>query len=338
MLFYFAVGAQAASAVQIGWPCQRLNWAWRNVWTTCGINTMVPTTTAALIVPATTPGGIYFNNIGPASPGTAYVPLSQVSAAGVFVPQNIAAGATAPNFCTTGGGGFGVVPTANTPIYGGTLQRNRCRRMLDVYGNLVSLCASPKFTPRYGPTGANTNGVVQVADWLPVAAMAPHANNAAALAVMAQQCITPGPLAPTTLGTCPGLMGWFTVFWNSCAGAPGAAPGIAPVVPTTVAPAMPSALWFPDYLSPNAPQPPSTPGGGWQLTTPTNLCGGTPSAFTISATEWNVKGTSFHGTKCRRSIDQFVRTANKCIAQAAGGSDPLLGLAAQLQTNSANCN
>jgi len=324
MLFHFVLSAQAA--VLIGWPCQRLNWAWRNVWTTCGINTVIPVTQAALTLPATTPGGIFVNQAAPSSsaPLQTSVPNSQMSTVtGNFNP----ASGNAPWLCTTGGGGFGVVPTANTPIYGGTMQRNRCRRMLDVYGNLVSLCATPKLVPRYTPNLVNPGA----SDYAPSSAQTPHATNAAALAIMAQECITPGPFMPSVTTTCPGLMGWFTVFWNSCAGGIGAAPGVAPTMPSAAT--QPSALFFPDYLSPGT--------AGWTLTSPLNLCGaGNGVAGTVSATQWNVAGTAFHGTKCRRAIDQFVRTSTKCSATGSpyGGSDPLLGLAAQLRTIAPGCN
>jgi len=291
-LFY---ATTALAAIALGWPCQRLNWAWRNVWVTCSINAYTPGSTPSFNHGAVAALGATDFDTAPsganANVGFLYNPtfigasLFGQSAAGFMLDANglfAPGGTAAPNVCiyaqNTGGGNF---------------MRNRCRRMLDVYGNLVAQCATP--SPRY-----LTNGITP--DFVPAAGHAPHAANAAKLQLASQSCITPGTPANVPTNTCPGLMGWFTVVWNACQFTN------APSVSTA---SLPGVMSIPDYV-PN--QAATT-----TLVSPGYLCGAVsapvaPNAFTAGPGVWNQKGgpAGFRGSRCRKSLDQFGRTAARC--------------------------
>jgi len=274
----------AQAAISLGWPCQRLNWAWRNVWTTCGINAFVPGTT--------TPSGSGFFQVTTGT--TAGNGGFQLDTTGVFQPV-----VNGPQLCVTG------------PNTGGTMMRNRCRRMLDVYGNLVFLCK----TPAKSGAGPNTG----TPDWAPNAGHQPHATNALNLAFVAQDCLTPNTQYPTPTTTCPGLMGWFTVVWNACSFTNG---------PSAANQATGGGI--PNYLTPS-----STPTTSLVFAAPYLLCGQstiptTPTNLApnnwpaLAPGQWNAKGVTFRTTRCRRALDQFGRTANRCATVPQGGTqDPL---------------
>jgi len=197
--------------------------------------------------------------------------------------------------------------------------RNRCRRMLDVYGNLVKLCGTPAKTPMAGPNTLTP-------DYEPQTGHQPHVVNVQQLAFMAQSCITPGAQYPTPLGTCPGLAGWFTVVWNACMFT--AAPGVS-----TSSTGVPN---IPAYLT-------NTAAPTFQLATPLYLCGSTPNTAPVAATPaaWNTKGLVFRGSRCRKALDQFGRTASRCsptnTPNGMGMNDVTRFLAQNLGTQSPFC-
>jgi hypothetical protein len=181
--------------------------------------------------------------------------------------------------------------------------------MLDVYGNLVKLCATPYMSK------AQPNALTP--DWAPQAGHQPHANNAATLAFMGQACLTPGTSYPIPANTCPGLAGWFTVVWNACqfTNAPGVAANVANI---------------PNYFTPTA--------GNYLLTAPSYLCGNAPQNA-AAPNQWYQRGPGFKGTKCRRALDQFARAASRCAptGSLAAPGDTLRYLAAGLGAQAPIC-
>jgi hypothetical protein len=298
MLF---VVSSVLAVITLGWPCQRLNWAWRNVWVTCSINAYVP----GVVAPSAGTTGFLATN---APLGTQAFALDTN---GQFQPGVINGNADSggPLICAT------------SPNTGGSFMRNRCRRMLDVYGNLVKLCGSPVKTPTLGPNTLTP-------DYEPQTGHAPHVVNVQNLAFMAQSCITPGALYPTPTGTCPGLAGWFTVVWNACMFT--AAPGVS-----TSPSGVPN---VPGYLS-------SSAAPTFSLSTPVYLCGGTtPGSLTPIASApgaWNNRGVLFRSSRCRKALDQFGRTASRCspsnTPNGMGVNDVTRFLAQNLGTISPIC-
>jgi hypothetical protein len=293
-MFFFLPTALAA--IVLGWPCQRLNWAWRNVWVTCSINAYVPLSSGSPVSVA--------GFTSSTAPLTQFPGPSQLDAFGQFSPA-----------------GYGPALCQTAPNTGGTFLRNRCRRMLDVYGNLVKLC---------GQTPAKTNAQPNTLtpDYAPQPGHQPHVVNVQQLGFMAQSCITPGAQFPTPSTTCPGLAGWFTVVWNACMFTN--APAVTAVQNYGTAPA--GATYVPNYLTT------SSSSAAWSLASPSYLCGNTPEAPGSSLTTtapniWNSKGPAFRTSRCRKALDQFGRTAYRCSptlapsGSATGGSDPLRFLA-----------
>jgi len=287
MWFTFAA---VQAAIVLGWPCQRLNWAWRNVWVTCSIVAYVPV--------AATPAGSLQNGFTyaeahnePAAHAAVstpwYTPVSQldgVTNKGVWTPST----SSSPKLCQT------------APNTGGTFARNRCRRMLDVYGNLVKLCQTPS------KSGAVTNTLSP--DFAPSSGHHPHALNVQQLTFFSQWCLTPGPQYPTPTSVCPGLAGWWTVVWNACGFTN--APGV------TTAPNGP--LYIPNYFT-------NWWSAGVSFNTPQAICGplGTPLS---GATSWVPRtGTgvsnTFRTTRCRKALDQFGRTASRCTTAGTVGGN-----------------
>jgi len=197
------------------------------------------------------------------------------------------------------------------------LLRNRCRRMLDVYGSLVRLC---KLTPVV--SGANPNAVNP--DHAPGSHHVPHDSNVQGLAYGAQQCLTPGTSYPTPTNTCPGLMGWFTVVWNACMFT--SAPGVGSAGLSAGVPHIPVYFNQPSAGTPN-----------FQLGVPNYLCG-TSNAQATGPGVWNTKGTAFRSSRCRRALDQFGRVGRLCSPpQNQGTGDNLRWLAINFGMQSPYC-
>jgi len=127
----FVFVATALAGTIIGWPCQRLNWGWRNVWRTCSINSFVPITGTTTEVAAQIPTGFRQTTDTPSGPARL------ISAAGIFTPLTGAGGSpaiAAPTLLCISAPATGTGATANL--------RNRCRRAIDAYGALVKACAA----------------------------------------------------------------------------------------------------------------------------------------------------------------------------------------------------
>jgi hypothetical protein len=310
----------ALSAVVIGWPCQRLNWAWRNVWSTCSINAYVPWDTTGHVTTAQVPNHFLFTSSAPNLVGASTTD-HMIVPSGVFTPKS-SAGAGPASLCTTApatGTGF----TAHL--------RNRCRRAIDAYGTLVKQCvtlnpavAANTLTPREGHA--------------PAALHVPHVDNVKGLTLNAFYCLkptgyyaTPQTMTNTPANTCPGLLGWFTVVFNACGftNAPGLHPNQHPNGINSIGP------YTAHYVTPNGLTPnvltgaaPATPAVGWFCTTgiPTAVNTGVPGS-------WNNKGTIFKTSRCRKALDQFGRTASRChmsgtpAGNVGGYEDPLRSLA-----------
>jgi hypothetical protein len=308
----FLLVATALAGTNIGFPCQRLNWGWRNVWSTCSINSFAPASAAD--TPANTPNGFRFTNVA----------NQHLLATGVFAPSSTAA--TPLVLCTQ-------AALTGTGISAGL--RNRCRRAIDAYGALVVGCAAPAGTAIRGPN------MLLTPDYAPQAGHQPHVSNVQGLTQNAQMCLLPPAIAGTTPAlatpstTCPGLLGWFTVVYSACKFTQ--APGL------NNAPSVPYGLpnYFPIGSTVN------TAVAGLNLAaaavTPTNragyFCGanggvGVPEKWNDSTP--SATTNTFRSSRCRKALDQFGRTANRCAAstatttgpaQAGGYSDPLRLLA-----------
>jgi hypothetical protein len=317
-MFLFAATALAGTA--IGFPCQRLNWGWRNVWTTCSINSFVPVnsgTEGANQVPT----GFRFSS-------TAQPSQSLSATTGAYTP--IGSSAIPTYLCTS-------APATGTGVTAGL--RNRCRRAIDAYGGLVASCNNANAFR--GPNQLNTP------DWAPAAGHQPHMTNVQGLTHNAQMCLLPtGAYNPVDLKTpsttCPGLLGWFTVVYSACkfSYANGLANG--PSVPGNLA------TYFP--LG-NVAQNTVAGLGFVNPVSPANRAGYFCSTRTIapagnagSPDVWNdATGTAFRTSRCRKALDQFGRTAQRCAtstsslsgpSQAGGYSDPLRFLAVGTSGNS----
>lgn len=306
------IAATALASTNLGWPCSRLNWAWRNVWSTCSINSYIPTNVA---------------------PATADFPPAHFRRAPLSVAESpnqwlqASTGHIAPSFDGTGATTIPAgIPKAFCDAMlstnGGTqpgyqLLRNRCRRAVDAYGGIVRVCALPPAQhtfrgPIQGPLGSSI-----LSNFEPGASHAPHAANVAALAIHARRCtdtVQPGTYwSPAS--TCPGLQGWWSVVWNVCGFrtyVPNiGAGGLDHVQGPNVAP-LGGQLNFP-YLNmgvtasignnnPNAASAPD-----FAFCSPM-----VPAAAGTVPRQWNMRGPTFRTTRCRRALDQFGRTASRC--------------------------
>jgi len=212
--------ATALGATLIGWPCNRLNWGWRNVWSTCSINSYAPITGGGSESLATQATGFRFNEVITA-PNTvpSRFPTQMLSATGVFTfraPSGPLGGA--PQMLCAWAPNTGAGATAGL--------RNRCKRAIDAYGGLVTSCQQPAGTAIRGPIQLPVGNSL-FTDFAPAATHVPHVQNVQGLAQNAQLCQLPtAGAAGYTLadltnfknpGTvCPGLLGWFTVVFNAC--------------------------------------------------------------------------------------------------------------------------
>jgi hypothetical protein len=323
----FVFVATALAGTLIGWPCQRLNWGWRNVWSTCSINSYAPQTGGPYVEPPTqVPTGFRLTN-------TIGLPSIVLTASGWYAPSAGAPTATLPSMLCANAMATGTGATANL--------RNRCRRAIDAYGALVRTCQLPPQTAgNRGPSGPNSVSP----DYAPQLGHAPHVSNVQGLTQNAQFCTLPaGAHTPADLNTpsntCPGLLGWFTVVFNACGFSN--APGLAPAL--TSAPV--SVPWTSNYFPiggvataaviPTGAVSPVLGAGYFcaPIAGPMSATGGGPSTGPSS---WNVYGTYFRTSRCRKALDQFGRTAQRCHqstapasgpAQAGGWTDPLRLLA-----------
>jgi hypothetical protein len=318
----FALVVTALAGNIIGWPCQRLNWGWRNVWSTCSINSYAPHT--ADEIPAQVPTG-FRQTFNLNRPSVA------LTAGGWYFPSAATAGV--PALLCSSAAATGTGATMHL--------RNRCRRAIDAYGALVKSCQLPPQTA--GARGPSPNSLAP--DFAPSVGHQPHVSNVQGLTVNAQFCTMPagGVRTPSDLATpsttCPGLLGWFTVVFNACGftNAPGLAPTAQGSPNSLLAPAY-TAAYFPLGAAANrqdlfagAAVGPLT-GAGYFCTTPAT---NGPSGST-GPTAWNLAGSAFRTSRCRKALDQFGRTAQRCHqstttltgpAQAGGYSDPLRLLA-----------
>jgi hypothetical protein len=308
LIMFFLVATALAGGVQIGFPCQRLNWGWRNVWSTCSINSFVPVAATAAL-DAVTPNGFQRSSATPLTPLTNLLPT------GVYTPIGSGASTTVPqNLCSAAT----LTGTGNSAGL-----RNRCRRALDAYGALVVQCKSPT-------ENALTASGLATPDFVPANGHLPHVANVQGLTWNAQMCLMPaGAYTPANLNspsnTCPGLLGWFTVVYSACRFTQ--APGLAnaPSVPGNLANYFPlNSVSTAGVIPANYPVSPQNRAGFFCGT------GNAPQS-------WNdASGTAFRTSRCRKALDQFGRTANRCAtsaapfsgpAQAGGYTDPLRLLA-----------
>jgi hypothetical protein len=332
MLFSLLTTAIAANSVITTYPCQRLGWAWRNVWVTCGIDARIPGNvvipTAASPINTDSPNyneGFNFQGSNPyigsqgelgdlalsQTPTDLNAALAPAVSGGIFghaghAPHQFGYRATILNgaagndlarltaFCQS----VGAVPTGVTGV------RTACRRSIDLYGSLLELCRNPvrARTPLAGsvnPSGgggrlfAGTKNIWQYAT--PDATHTPHASNVNVLTFAAQMCVTPGqaPLGPQN--SCPGLTGWWTVAYQAC----------------NVAGQFSTAGWV---LTPQ--RQPAVTGKlnpGWtDFASLTEFCDNTATG----TDKWMPSGPTFHRSACRRALDQFTRTAARCTGFA----------------------
>jgi hypothetical protein len=325
-LIMFTTFLLASAATSTGFPCNRLNWGWRNAWSTCSIWSYWPVSTTqfpgtgGLENPTTFPNQIRV--ISTASP-SANPSLSVLAPAAnsivpdpnggfVFAPVG---SSTIPSFLCNAAPNTGTGSTTNL--------RNRCRRALDAYSNLVTLCARPPLTA--GARGPNNFAP----DWAPAAGHQPHVDNVKGLTINYQFCLLPtGTVgAPSALATpssqCPGLLGWFTVVFNAC--------GFnSPNVPYLSSPTQPAQVpnFFPQAYTPSGGS--STPS---QVSVSTSFLqgGSTPNQAGIicgaPSQSANLAGSpggtyAFKTSRCRKALDQFGRTASRCNAAWPGAANP----------------
>jgi hypothetical protein len=308
--------AVALAANNIGWPCQRLNWGWRNVWSTCSINAGAPLGTVE--APAALANHFRTTNV----PNDKIV----LNAAGVFTPS------------------VDVVPThlcLNAPNTGSgqaANMRNRCRRAIDAYAMLVATCAKATGTTVRGPFTPSVPGGTVSPDYFPSNGHGPHVLNVGGLVNNVKFCSLPFgtvgalPNLATPATTCPGLLGWFTVVFNACgytniaALAPAATPTqVKDTLPVYFLPAAGAISAHPNLFAGTAAAP-----NTWTSAFCTPNAGGT-------AASWNERGAPFRSSRCRKALDQFGRTATRCHnsfsgggtgpAQAGGWNDPLRAFA-----------
>jgi hypothetical protein len=191
--------------------------------------------------------------------------------------------------------------------------RNRCRRAVDAYGQITTACSlQPNMLGGVvrGPIPGTT------LDWAPQGSHAPHVTNMVNLAEHFKFCYVstnPTLLYKSPGTTCPGLLGWFYVVYNSCNFA---------TTGTTIAPTgqVPMITPLGNVLSP------------WMVNTGTgtpyvfNLCGGVATA---SPAAWFTAGPTFRTNRCRKALDQFGRTAYRCryspnVPSKIGPNDALI--------------
>jgi hypothetical protein len=310
MLLSLLLGASAgASYVITTYPCQRLGWAWRNVWVTCSIDSRVPGT---LAIPKTGDTSIEasspnfnegFNYRGGLAYDAPSLDLEVVGTAPTLYSISQTAGTLLGNtgkwsaFCTR----IGHPGSSQLGV------RTACRRAIDLYGSLLELCRNPvraKITlPANGVAGAPVAGRLDIGtknSWhyaIPHAGIAPHHTNAVTLNWLQTQCIAPNTVPLVPYNSCPGLVGWFTVTYQAC--------NFNNVVAN-------AAAWqkgnTPQYT---ADAVPTTVAANFEkLTNPNYLC----TTGAVGANSWNPSGPAFRSSACRRALDQFTRTATRCNA------------------------
>jgi hypothetical protein len=315
-----------------GNACQRLNHAWRQVWSTCSINAYIPGTAG------TTP---HTPSVFP----TFYLATGSSNVAGITAQSSVASSFPRSQMLDANGyfGNFwpaqAIIPgAAGTPSNllcewslstGFGYQRNRCRRMLDVYGNLVGICSSTRWAPTFQPNNRSP-------DYKPQPGHGPHSSNVPNLFGYYNLCaVFPGGALPTTANTCVGLNGWWTVVWNNCMlYAPGVSisGGGAIVNNPTAAPNVPG------FLTPfTAAATGTTP--GYQFKNPEYFCGASApvASQTLAPNAWNARGPGvFTKSRCRKALDQFSRAASRCTTASTGNGDFLRYLAGSLANTGAN--
>lgn len=330
MLLLTATALAGAPNLQ-GWPCSRMNWAWRNVWSTCSINSYVPTNAAAedfppahwRKAPLRATGGVAGDTVGPTNflDATGIVSPAVAGSTAAAVPQMFCDALTNTNQVTTG-----MAPHSQSF----SLLRNRCRRAIDAYGGIVRTCSA---APNANLVGNRGPGATVFPDFAPAPAHVPHVNNVKLLSLHSQHCFVnsnPTVLHRSPAATCPGLLGWFTVVWTACSigtfgpnivASPTAAqaglgthiPGIIPLGDVVNAGFGLNGM----VVGPNSATAPEF-----------FFC--SPVAGVATPAKWNERGAAFRTSRCRRALDQFGRTANRCGGSdfavqgpVAGSSDPL---------------
>jgi len=342
----------ALGAVSIGWPCSRMNWAWRNVWSTCSINSYAPST----IADGGPAWGLGLRLTG--TNGAPTYPYQMLNTAGVFGPTTGATGQT--TLAGTNGPMFfcnNMMATGATGVPATSILRNRCRRAIDAYGALVLNCNTPRSAGLTSASGGTP-------DYVPNTGHAPHYQNVAGLTSAAQFCYlnvagvtqVGMPNLRTPSNTCPGLLGWFTVVFNSCGftNIPALAPNqngnfdadMALPLGGVVTPwVLSSSTTVGSSVIGSATLNPTM--GGYFCNTPVGTGTHYNAAPVINPVSWNdmryIGGSAvpyastFRTSRCRKALDQFGRQAMRCHtstaampagpAQAGGYSDVLRYLA-----------
>lgn len=299
--------AVALAGTNLGWPCSRMNWAWRNVWSTCSINSYLGGAIANAandVIPA------HFRsaplNTGPGSAFSA--PSTNLNAHGVSQP--LATGDAVPNMLCQA---MAVTRGVGTEVQH-QLLRSRCRRAIDAYAGIVNVCRTPSLGGNRGPIA---QGIYP--DWAPATTQLPHSENVNNLLAHAQHCFasTNAALVRSPSTTCPGLLGWFTVVWNAC--------GFKSRGPNLLAPAGTLPENREPFIAPLgetiAPQiflvhtatTGLSPLGSEAATPAFIFCSPHTGATGADAPyAWNARGTAFRTTRCRKALDQFGRTAARC--------------------------
>lgn len=150
------------------------------------------------------------------------------------------------------------------------------------------------------------------------------------------------PVVATPANSCPGLIGWYHVVWNACkftSAVP--APDIQPKFYPAAAPSGYSAE---ELMAPAGLDAAQVPNNIYNVV-PKYFC--TTGVTTGIPSSYNPKGPAFRTTTCRRAIDQFGRSAQRCQATNIGAwpsaagtlvqSKALIYLANQFNTDAPWC-
>lgn len=327
MLLSLFLGASAGASYVIStYPCQRLGWAWRNVWVTCSIDARVP---GDYIMPTgITPHYVNAPNFNEgfrsygSSPYNA--PTLDLNLLAADAPSQYAVtpftlvtnSQKALQFCKAVGGAPSIADT-NLHMLG---VRTACRRAIDLYGSLLELCRNPvrariplmppgnAATPTNGQLIIGTKnkwtfaGVPSLTVGVPNEGwLTPHFANGQTLQYMQHECIAPGQLGFVANNNCPGIIGWWTVVYQAC--------NIANTNPFRTAGVNSEGHYSPRAQAIVMDATKHGVSTTWDsLAVPGAFCRNaatTPDAF-------NPTGPTFRGSACRRALDQFARTAHRC--------------------------
>lgn len=302
------LASTAIAATALGWPCGRLNWAWRNVWSTCSINSYLPASSPSSSATVVDNAPLFIRVYPTQAP---MAPLTQM-APNTYNVAPTATGGIPVAYCQFAAATDGTTGANN-------YLRNRCRRAVDAYGQITSACSQQPNVLQTTMGGVMRGPIPGTTlDWVPQASHQPHVTNVGLLAAHYQWCYTsanPTGLYRSPASTCPGLLGWFYVVYNSCSF-------------NTYGPAVATG-GIGSILTPlgNVLTPQVTNTGA---ATPYvfNMCGG---STTLSPSVWLTAGPTFRTHRCRKALDQFGRTAYRCrytpnVPSRIGPKDALITL------------